>query len=85
MGNRLRLRLLKNLFIGLRQNRLTSSAGVETITAARLDEFLIMVRVPGLLSCEIPAGVDAGTAISKPAGLQFSLALLEALARNCTP
>ena len=86
MGNRLRLRLLKNLFIGLRQKLLTSSAEVKTITAARLDEFLIMVRVPGLLSCEIPAGVvDAGTAISKLAGLQFSLALPEALARNCTP
>jgi len=85
MGNRLRLRLLKNLFIGLRQNRLTSSAGVETITAAWLDEFLIMVRVPGLLSCEIPAEVDAGIAISKLPGLQFSLALPEALARNCTP
>ena len=85
MGNRLRLRLLKNLFIGLRQNRLTSSAEVETITTARLDEFLIMVRVPGFLSWEIPAGVDAGTAISKLTGLQFSLALPEALAQNCTP
>ena len=85
MGNRLRLRLLKNLFIGLRQNRLTSSAGVETITAARLDEFLIMVRVPGLLSFEIPAGADAGTVIWKLTDLQCSLALPEALARNCTP
>ena len=83
MGNRLRLRLLKNLFIGLRQNRLTSSAGVETITATRLDEFLIMVRVPGFLFCEISAGVDAGTAISRLTGLWFSLA--EPLARNCTP
>jgi hypothetical protein len=40
MGSRLRLRLLKNLLIGLRQNRLTSGVEVETITAARLDEFL---------------------------------------------
>jgi hypothetical protein len=85
MGNRLRLRLLKNLFIGLRQNRLTSSAEVEAITAVRLDRFLIMVGVSGLLSCEIPAGVDAGTAISKLTGLQFWLALPEALAWNCIP
>ena len=85
MGNRLRLRLLNNLFISLRQNRLTSSAEVGIITAARLDEFLIMVRVPGLLSCEIPAGVDAGTAILRLTGLRFSLALAEPLARNCTP
>ena len=85
MGNRLRLQLPKFLFIGLRQDRLRSSAEVEAITAVRSDEFLIMVKVPGLLSCEIPAGVDAGTAISKLAGLQFSLALPEVLARNCTP
>ena len=85
MGNRLRLRLLKNLFIGLRQNRLTSSAGVETITAARLDEFLIMVRVPGLLFCGNLAGTDAGTAISKLTGLRFLLALAEPLAWNCSP
>jgi hypothetical protein len=50
-----------------------------------LDEFLIMVRVPGLLSCEIPAGVDAGTAISKLTDLQFLLALPEVLVRNCIP
>jgi len=85
MGNRLRFRLLKNLFLGLRQNRLKSSAEVGAITAVRLDEFLIMTRAPGMLSCEIPAGVDAGTAISKLTGLQFSLALPEAVARNCTP
>jgi hypothetical protein len=84
MGNRLCLRLLKQLTVGLRQNRLTSSAEVETITATRLDEFLIMVRVPGLLSYEIPAGIDAGTAVSKLTGAQFSLALPEALAWNCT-
>ena len=85
MGNRLRLRLLKNLFIGLRQNRLTSSAEVETITAARLDEFLIMVRVPGLFYCEISAGVNVGKEISRVTSLRFSLALAESLARNCTP
>ena len=85
MGIRLRLRLPNILFSCLRQDRLRSSAEPEVITAVRLDEFLIMVRVPGLLSCEIPAGVDAGTAISKLTGLQFSLALPEALARNCIP
>ena len=85
MGNRLRLRLPKIVFIAYRQDRLRSSVEAEAITAVRLDEFLIMVRVPGLLSCEIPAGVDAGTAISKLTSLQFSLALPEALARNCTP
>ena len=85
MGNRLRLRLPKFLIIDHRQDRLRSNSEVDVITATRLDEFLIMVRVPGLLSCEIPAGVDAGTAISKLAGLQCSLALPEALARNCTP
>ena len=84
MGNRLRLRLLKNLFIGLRQNRLTSSAEVETITAARLDEFLIMVRVPGSFICEISVGVDVGTAISMLTGLRILLALAEPLVRNCT-
>jgi hypothetical protein len=85
MGNRLRLRLLKNLFIGLQQNRLTSSAEVEAITAARLDEFLIMVGAPGFFSCKIPTELDAGTTISTLTDLQFSLALPEALARNCTP
>ena len=81
MKNRLRLRLLKNLFISLRQNRLTTSAEVEAVIAVWLDEFLIMVTVPGLLSCKglMPA------AISKLTGLQFSLALPEALAGNYTP
>ena len=85
MDNRFRLRWPRIVFIFLRQDRLRSSAEVEAITSEWLDEFLIMVRVLGLFSCETPAGVDAGTAISKLAGLQFSLALPEALARNCTP
>ena len=85
MGNRLRLRLPKILFIAHRQDRLRSSAEVEAITAVRLDEFFIMVRVPGSLFCEISVGVDAGTAISRLTGLRFSLALAELFARNCTP
>ena len=83
MGNR-HLLLLKNLFISLRQNRLTTSAEVEAIIAVWLDEFLIMVTVPGLLSCEIPSRFDAGTVISKLTGLQLSLAPPKALAWNCT-
>ena len=83
MGNRLRLRLPKILSICLRLDRLRSIVEVEAITAVRLDEFLIMVRVPGSLFWEILAGVDIGTAISRLTGLRFSLA--EPLARNCTP
>ena len=85
MGNRLRLWLPNILFIAYRQDRLRSSVMVEAITAVRLDEFLIMIRVPGSLFCEISAGVDAGAAFSKLTGLQFSLALAELLALNCTP
>ena len=85
MGNRLRRRLPENSLIGLRKDRLRSSAEVDAITAVRLDEFLIMVRVPGSLFCEVSAGVDAGIAISRFTGLSFSLALAEPLARNCTP
>ena len=51
----------------------------------RLDEFLIMARVPGSVFCEILAEVDLDTAISRPTGLQFSLALAEPLAWNSTP
>ena len=85
MENRFRLRWPKIAFIGLRQDRLRSSAEVEVITSGWLDEFLIMVRVPGSFYCEISAGVDVGTEISRVTGLRFSLALAESLVRNCTP
>ena len=85
MGNRLRLWLPNILFIAYRQDRPRSSAMVEAITAVRLDEFLIIVRAPGLLFCEIPTGLDPGTALSRLTGHWFSLALAEPLARNCTP
>ena len=85
MGNRLRLRLPKIVFIAYRQDCLRSSVEAEAITAVRLDEFLIMVRAPGSFFCEMLVGVNAGTANSMLAGLWFSLALAEPLARNCTP
>jgi len=84
MGNRFRLRLSKILFVCLRQDHLRSNAEVEAITAVRLDEFLIIVRVPGSFFCEISAGADVGTAISRLAGLRVSLVLAESRARNCT-
>ena len=85
VGNLLQLRLPTILFIGLRQDHLRSSVEVDAITAVRLDEFLIMVRVSGSLFCEILVGVDTGTAISRLIGLRFSLALAAPLARNCIP
>ena len=50
----------------------------------RLDEFFIMVRVPGSFFCEISAWVDPGTAISSLIDLRFSLPLVGSLARNFT-
>ena len=85
MDNRFRLRWPKIVFIFLRQDRLRSSAEIEAIISEWLDEFLIMVRVPGFFYCEILATVNVGNEISRVVGLRFSLALAEPLARNCTP
>ena len=85
MGSRLRIQFPNILSICLRQDRLRSRREVEAITAVRLDEFLIMVRVPGSLFCDISAGVDSGKVISSQIGLLFLLALAEPLVPNCTP